>query len=241
MSEIEFINKDRKKPKSKKFYLKWGVFIAFLGILGIVVYTSFFGGIGFTGSVISGSSEIISGTSAEKMIDFSAKTTIPELALSGSFEKVEIRGGSDSYLQVGDQKFYLGDSKNNYMVFRNYNGEISFDSGKISKLTGKAEELTINGIIVTPQTKETSKINLQAPITYNMLAMINEVLIKKATYTTTGTINVGNGKNAIYIDEEQVSITNFRGNLEVVNGKLSLSGKIQGLDVSGETNIHIGS
>ncbi|MBI2043864.1 hypothetical protein HYT24_00685 [Candidatus Pacearchaeota archaeon] len=241
MSEIEFIKKDSKKHKSKKYYFKWALFLMFLGIFALIIYTSFFGGFDFTGSVISGGGDIISGTTSGKSIDFSSSTTVPELTLTGSFEKVEVRGGAESYLQVGDQKFFLGDSKNNYIVFRNYEGEIIFDSGKISKLNGKAVETTINGILVTPQTKETSKINLQTPINYNMLILINEVQIKRATYVTSGTINVGNGKNAINIQEEQVTITGFKGNLEAINGKLNLAGKIQGFDVAGETNIHIGS
>ncbi len=239
MTEIEFINKESKKHRPRKFYLKWGLFLLFLGIFVFLVYTSFFGGMGFTGSVIGGSENMV--VAPEKLLDFMAETTVPSLALNGKFEKMEIKGGAATYLQIGDQKFYLGDSKNNYIVLKNYEGEVSFDSGKISKLIGKASEISINGILVTPQSKGTLKINLQAPMDYSMLTLINEVLIRKAMYTTTGTINVGNGKNAIHISNEQISITNFKGNLEILNGKFSLAGKIQGFDVSGETNVHIGS
>lgn len=236
MTEIEYIGKESKSSKhSRKFYLKMAVFIAFLGILSLVIYTSFFNGFDFTGSVINGGNIV----SEAKTLDFKANLNVPHLDLNGKFENVEIKGGADSYLEVGDQKFYLGSSKNNYMTFKNYNGELGFDEGKVLKMRGKASEITINGVVMSAQSKNTSKVNLENPFDYQFLNVFNQVQIKKISYFASGTLNVGNGKNAINVNNESITINGFTGNVGIVNKNISLNGKVQSLDVAGQSNIHI--
>ncbi|MBI5803091.1 hypothetical protein HY448_00165 [Candidatus Pacearchaeota archaeon] len=232
--EIEYVHN---KKKNKKFYLKLGLFFAFVGIFSLIIYTSFYGGFGFTGSVVSESSLV--GNSEQKTIDLNAELTSPELDLSGFFEKVEISGGGESYLEIGDQKFYLGNSNGNYIILNDYDGQIAFDGKILSNLKGRASEIIINGISMSSQSKDTSKVNLQSPFNYKLLELGNQVQIKKVSYTASGKVNLDNGKNEISITDEQITMGGFKGHIKSANENIILSGKIQSLDISGETKIHV--
>jgi len=228
MNGMEIVDKHQKKPRSRKFYFKLLLFLSFFGIFFFFVYTSFFGGTGLTGSLVS-TGGIITGTTPENLINFSAEMTIPPMALEGKF-----------VLQIGDQKSSLENFRDNYIVLENYEGEISFDEKEILNLDGRASGVTINGIFMTPNKKGTSRVSLQNPLPYFSLNIMDEVRAKKISHKTSGFANVGNGKNLIKLDNEQVSITNFVGDMKLAKGKIILLGKIQRIDVSGEQKVYVG-
>ena len=239
MNGMEIVDKHQKKPRSRKFYFKLLLFLSFFGIFFFFVYTSFFGGTGLTGSLV-GTGGIITGTTSENLINFSAEMTIPPMALEGKFAKVELSAGGNSFLQIGDQKSSLENFRDNYIVLENYEGEISFDEKEILNLDGRASGVTINGIFMTPNKKGTSRVSLQNPLPYFSLNIMDEVRAKKISHKTSGFANVGNGKNLIKLDNEQVSITNFVGDMKLAKGKIILLGKIQRIDVSGEQKVYVG-
>ena len=236
MNGMEIVDKHQKKPRSRKFYFKLLLFLSFFGIFFFFVYTSFFGGTGLTGSLVS-TGGIITGTTPENLINFSAEMTIPPMALEGKFE---LSAGGNSFLQIGDQKSSLENFRDNYIVLENYEGEISFDEKEILNLDGRASGVTINGIFMTPNKKGTSRVSLQNPLPYFSLNIMDEVRAKKISHKTSGFANVGNGKNLIKLDNEQVSITNFVGDMKLAKGKIILLGKIQRIDVSGEQKVYVG-
>lgn len=179
------------------------------------------------------------GISENQGIKFNAELTIPVLNTDGKFQKVEIIGTSNSFLYFGNQKFYLGDSNENYLILKNYNGKISFDKKSISKLKGKVSEVTINGILVTSQTKNTTKINFGESFDYKNLEISNEVLISKLSYKTSGIIKLNEDKNIFNIDEEEIVITNFKGDLVIKNNKLQLKGYVEKLEIKGKFDISV--
>ena len=237
--ETEYFN----APHRKKFRLKKHImlitFLIFLGILSFLIYTSFydvsFFDNGITGNLIMGDSSEQEGKSVQIDGDL---TEIPSLKLKGNFENVEITGSSGSYIYIDSQKFYLGNSLNNYIVLENYSGEISFDDSEISSLSGGITRAVINGVEITPA-KTSMKVKLENPIDYNSLKIENQVLVKKLFYATSGVLKINGEKNIINLYNENISIGNFAGNIEIEKDRLKIQGTAKSLNVEGDSKINI--
>jgi|TARA_Y100000031_G_scaffold40284_1_gene46457 hypothetical protein len=233
--EIEYTGEPHKNRLIKKHHLVIIVIAIFLIILSFVIYTSFYNP-SVTGSIITGN---IVGGSENQGVKFNAKLTIPSLNINGKFEKLEITGSSDSVLYVGNQKFDLGNSNDNYLILKNYDGEISFNENEILKLKGKASTVTVNGVIVTSQTKNTTKISFGKSFNYESLEISKKVLINKLAYKTSGIIMLDEEKNIFNINDEEIVITNFNGDLTIENGKSQFKGYLKKLEIKGDSEISV--
>jgi len=230
----EYFTEDFISPYGKKYKVKLAVFFVFLGILSLLIYFAFFGGFSFTGSVVN---ENVDGV----RIKFDAKLTkIPVLELNGEFESVRIKGVSDSSLYVGDQKFPLGDLSENYIVLNNYNGKIYFNENNISKFNGKVEEVIINGVSLAPKLGKITKIYFDEAFDYSLLEVKETVFIKKLSYVTSGEISLYDGKNFFGINNEEIIVKNFQGDLKVDRGDFNLEGYLEKLEVVGDSDISVG-
>ena len=211
--EIEYYGKPPKNKKPGKKHLMIFAVVAFALILFFLLYTSFYGDISLTGGIIGKDVNLNEGGN----IKLDAKLTIPSLSLDGKFEKIEISGSSDSYLSVGDQRFYLGNIKENFLIFNNYDGKISFNSENILELQGKVSGVNVNGVFITPESKNTFKINLNKSFDYESLEISNGVSISELSYRTLGTIKLNNGNEIFNVNCEEVIINNFYGGLLIEN------------------------
>ena len=236
--EFEFYGKPHnKKHHLKKHWLIITVGIFFL-ILSLLIYTSFYGNLPLTGNNIFGS--IMKSNESAGNIEFDANLKVPSLLeIKGEFEKVELIGSSNSYLHVGDQKFYLGNVKQNFLIFENYDGKISFDSKNILELNGKSSRVTINGISVTPDSKDTAKISINDSFHYDSLEVNNEVSISELSYETSGIVKLNNQDKIFNLKDEEITISNFQGDLLIENNEFILKGYIKGLNIIGDLNIRI--
>ena len=237
--EFEFYGKPhKKKHRLRKHWLAITIGI-FISILSLLIYTSFYGGnLSLTGNAIIGGITKSNESSAGD-IEFNAKLTVPSLDIDGKFENVELTGSSNSYLQVGNQRFYLGKVKQNFLIFEDYDGKISLDSKNILEFKGKASIVTINGVSVTSDSKATSKINFNSSFRYDTIKIDDEVLIDELSYKTTGTLMLNNVDKIFNINNEEITINNFQGNLLIENNEFILEGYVDGLDIVGDINIHI--
>tara|TARA_Y100000034_G_scaffold52866_1_gene64960 strand:- start:292 stop:1002 length:711 start_codon:yes stop_codon:yes gene_type:complete len=233
--EIEYTGEPHKNKLIKKHHLIILVIAIFLIILSFVIYTSFYTP-SVTGSIITGN---IVGGNENQGVKFNAELTIPSLNVNGKFEELEITGSSNSVLYVGNQKFDLGNSNDNYLILKNYDGEISFDENEIIKLKGKASIVTVNGVVVTSQTKNTTKISFKEPFYYKSLEISKKVLINKLAYKTSGVIRLDEEKNIFNINDEEIAITNFNGDLIIENGKSQFKGYIKKLEIKGDSEVSV--
>ena len=236
--KVEYVGEGYGKSTNEK-HLKIFIFLAFLLILLFIIFTSFPGSFPVSGSIITGGA-IGNSFNNENTnnIKFESELTIPELSIDGKFDKVEIEGSSNSFLQVGNQKFDLGNVNNNFLVFKNFDGVISFDEKEITELKGKVSEVTINGVLVIP-TKETTKVNFIESFNYEFLDISNGVSIKEIVYVTSGLIKLNNEKEIFNINDEEVIIKNFYGSIMIDNGKFNAMGSINELSIIGKLNINI--
>ena len=235
--EFEFYGKPSKKIYHlKKHWLGIMVGIFFL-ILSLLIYTSFYGNFSLTGNAIIGS--FTKSNESGSNIEFEARLTVPSLDIDGKFEKVELIGRSNSHLQVGNQRFYLGDGKRNFLIFEDYDGKISFDSENILKLKGKSSGVTVNGVFITPQSKDTAKVSLNSSLNYDSLEIGNDISISELSYETSGTVKLNNGDKIFNLNSEEITIINFQGNLLIKNNEFILEGYVEGIDIVGDLNIHV--
>lgn len=219
-----------KAPKKDFKIVTISVFIL---ILGFLILTSFYG-FKFTGSTIK---EF--GSSKNSTIGIKADLTIPELSLDGKFREIKIKGGSKSNLNVGDQKFYLGDSQNNFITLKNFDGKILLDAGKILLFKGKSTEVSVNGIPITSNLEDNLKVNLDEDFRYSLLEIREGVEIEELVYTTSGTIRVNNDKNILRIENEEIEMRYFDGDIVIENNKFRIEGMVSKLEVKGDQGISI--
>ena len=222
--------------KKKKHYIEFAIFFIFIIILALLIIPSFYSDFSITGSLTE---KIASEIKPNSTIKFSADLTIPNLEISGVFQNVELKGSSESFIYIESEKFRLN-SKNNYIVLKNYTGDVSFNNENILALGGKSSKVFINGIPVEPKTKSTLKVSLES-FNYGFLVVEKEAVIKKITYVSSGSIRLNDGKNVFNIENEEVSFEDFMGNLKIENGKLNLEGYVKNLDIKGKQGISVSS
>ena len=192
----------------------------FLLILGFLIITSFYG-FKFTGNAIKNL-----GLSKNSIIEIKADLTIPELELKGKFGEIKIKGGSKSNLYVGDQKFYLGNSQNNFITLKEFNGEILLDASKILFFKGKATEVSVNGVPITSNIGDILKVKLDEDFRYSLLEIKGGVSIKELNYITSGTIRVNNDKNILRVQNEEIEMSYFEGDIIIKNDKFRIEEKL---------------
>ncbi len=225
------INYPEKKHKTHtKIILSLIIFGIFLITLFLLIYTS------FSGSPLTGN--IIKNDSSNNSIIISADLTIPVLSLNSEFERIIIKSYSDSFFYVGDKKFPLSNSKENYIVLTDYEGEISFDEKTISKLKGKVMKISINGIPVVSKTDKKMKIYFDTDFNYDSLEIPENIFIKKIDYETSGVI-ILDKKTTINLDDENLIIEKFYGNLKIENKHFKIKGYVKKLDIKGHKQISI--
>ena len=221
------------RKKKNKYYTALAIFLVFVSILGYMLLTSFYPKLSLTG-------KIIDEVRPNSTITISAELGIPELKVSGDFKSVKISGNSESPLYIEGSKFPLA-SKNNFLVFENFTGDVNFDQNEISKISGKALRVSVNGVPMEPRIKGTTlKISVD-DFNYNDLGIEDEVVIKEISYSTSGSININNGKNIFSLDGEQIIVEDFVGDLKILGGKFKLDGFVKKLDINGKSAITISS
>lgn len=219
------------EPLHKKHKYKLIVFGIFASLLVILLFTSL-GNFSFTGSIIN------SGPDVNNSLLISADLTIPTLSFDGEFKEIKLEGGSDSFLYVGNQKFSLANSENNYIILTNYKGEISFDKKVISQLNGKATEVSVNGVPISSKSDGMIKIYFDTTFDYNILGLKEGAFIKKLEYSTSGSLRLDE-KTTIDLNNDTLKIERFYGDVQIENNRFKIQGYLQGLDVKGEQQISV--
>lgn len=232
-----------KNPHLFKKHKKLIISVVFLAVLSFLIFTSF-SDFSFTGKVIGGNAiteKLSFGENFGEGIEFESEfSTIPDLVLSGNFKEFELSGNSNSYLKVGNQKFSLDKIKNNLIIFEDFSGEVSLNYWQITKLNGRVSEVIVNGVSLFPSKKEsTTKVSFEKEFNYKSLEINEIVSIDEINYVTSGTIKLNGGKEIFNVDNEEVSIKGFNGDINIKKGKISLDGEINKLSLLGESKIII--
>jgi len=176
------------------------IFILFLIVLGIIIYTSVFnsniGNINITGNFLK------SETNPNESAEIRANISMESLELDGVFERVVFTSVSEVEVEIGKANFKTKNGSK--MILEDYDGEIVFTSEKIVSLDGDADSIETEGGSYEEET-DVSLENLE----YNDLR-VDGVYIKKFDKSVLGVIDVG-GKGANLKREDNLLIKKFQG------------------------------
>jgi hypothetical protein len=224
-----------------------GLLIVFAIFLVLVAITLFFA---FSGKSFSGNNQegeqksrlnffSTKETEGEKLLKVKADLTIPNLKLSSRISKIEITTGvTDGILYSGNEKFDLSKAGESKIELTNFNGKISFDSESITLLEGKAAEVSINGISTTPQSGKTIKVSVDDNFSYKLLK-IEDINLKTLAYITSGSINIDGDRIKIELNDEEIDLSNYQGNLEVKDRTFKLNGEAKKVNTIGANTLEI--
>lgn len=233
MSEYEYYQ--HRHHNRRKLYVKLAIFFAFLIIVALLVATSLYPG-SLTGLITE---KVVDEINPNSTIKFNAELTIPNLEISGNFQNVELKGGSESQIIVDNGKLQLN-PKTNYIVLKNLTGEISLNKERMTLLDGKSSKIFINGIPIEPKTKNSLKTGIENFI-YISLLVEKEVVIKNLAYTASGEVVLNNGKNTFSLENEEINFEDFVGDLKIENGKIFFNGFVKRLNIKGQSGISVSS
>ncbi len=199
------------------------VFGIFLIILLVLIFSATNDGGKMTGNVIVNGFKI------------NTALNIPKLELNGKFNEIQFEGGSDS-LGVSGEKFDLSGSQNNFIIIKEYNGKINFDSDVLA-LNGKAQKISINGVPLLPHSTDSLNIILDN-FNYRYLKINDGVFIDRIEYNATGDIDV-EGSTNLKLDNDFIILENFLGELNIENKKINLKGDVERINTRGDTQVSV--
>jgi hypothetical protein len=211
----------------KKHHVLLICFAVFFLIVIFLFYTS--NGFGFTGNTVK--KEVVEETGV--LID--ASLEIPDLKLKGEFSNIVIKTKASNILVEGES---FDTKREMVFVLKNFNGKIYLNESKINLLSGKAENVLVNDVSVSPS-KDSLRIKNDEDFSYSSLEIENGLEINKIEYETSGKINVDNGKYLIDVNNENVILENFFGVLKIQDNKAFFNGNILSLDVEGDSKFSI--
>lgn len=201
------------KTKKKNFWLI--VIIIFIGILGFLVYTSFYNQeLGKSISSVTGN--VIGFDNDKNSIKINAILTSPEkIRINGKIEKIELKIIGDFI--IGKENFELDEAS---VIINEFNGQIILGKNNLTA-NGNAKKVFVEGIPITGK----SDIKIILDNNYNYLKLTNFYL-DSFSYKTSGSVKLNNEKAIINLENENFKIENFRGSLEIIGNRFKLNGEV---------------
>ncbi|MEK6872575.1 MAG: hypothetical protein AABW90_01010 [Nanoarchaeota archaeon] len=210
-AQIQIIDQKRAHKKSRIWAF---VFLVFFGVLGFLIYTSFYNP-SFAKSITGNIIKDRGGT-----IDIDAVLTPSEkLEINSKMDKIELKISSGNFF-VGKEELKLNKAS---IVIDGFNGKLIFNKNNIEKLDGKTENIFVDGISITSSSN--MKILLEKS-DFSFLK-IHNFHLDDLNYRTSGIVKLNNGKVLVNLNDEDFKIEEFQGDLELVRDRFKLNGIIK--------------
>jgi hypothetical protein len=209
-------------PKKKKYHIKLIVFLVFSAVVLVLLFYAF-SDFGFpTGHVVKTASR------EKPQIETNLDTSNVELEINEKIQRITIKSQNpQENLYIGTNNVELKALENAKIVIENYDGDISFDSEKILSLRGKANKVLINNV---PTSFDFTTISLDN-LNYYLLKL-EEIELSDFFYRGSGKVEIE--KVSVELDEEEMEIKNFFGDLSIgrfssliAREQLELSGQVE--------------
>lgn len=228
--DIQKGNMERHYRKSLWKRSKIIIVMAFVIILFILAFTSLPNfRTNITGNIVNEGVDV--NKNYEEGIGISADLTVPNLSSRESFEKIIIVGLPNSIINIGNQKISL--VKKTSVVLENYEGQIDIDELNIN-LNGKTSRILINDVPITSNIEQL-KIEFNGMFEYSSLE-IDDFSIANLNYITSGKLEIDKDTD-IVLDNEQIIMSNFEGNLQIKDKHFKIKGLFKKLDIKGKREI----
>jgi len=189
------------------------VLIAFIGILGFLVYTSFYNP-NLKKTITGG---IIKEPLGEIEID-AAISPLDRLKISGNIEKVELKIKNKGFF-IGREKFELDEAS---IIIENYNGNLVINKSYII-IDGSTEKVFVEGIPIS--SFNNMKILIENA-EYNYVRA-KGFYLDNLKYKASGIVRLNKEKVLINLENEDFKIEKFRGDLEVRKDSFKIKGIVK--------------
>jgi len=210
--------------KRHRFITKLLVFLAFLFVISLILFTSLHSDFSFTGNVIQ--------SDPNNSFSISSETGIPELSLNGDYSQITLSGLKDSDIILGDKIISLNNVEDQLILY-DFSGKISINKNSLNILEGKASKIVMNGAPLTNKNNKKLALSLPSPTNYNSLVFKESVIIPSIDFVTSGNV-VLDGDN-LALNKENLVIKGFSGNFKITENKLFLDGLVSRVDIVGKT------
>ena len=202
------------KALKKKFYL---MAIGAIAIIAILLL--------FTDSSISG---MITGISSQPMQINADLNNIPELTFDKRFETIElVIEDPSNVIKIGDGVLDVENGESE-ITLHGFSGKVSFTTETVS-LDGKANKVLVNGVGIK---KDAFSIKIATDKAKFKQLILPDLKINTLTYQATGEITLSEGKGSFNIEDDTISMKNFRGDVSI-EGQAELTGTVSELTVTG--------
>lgn len=210
--------------KRRFFNKKFMLFIGFLFVVFIILFTTFYrGGFSITGNMIKS-------IDIENSLAISSSLSVPDLSLDGDYGRIKIIGTGGSDIRFGSQDVSLSDSERNDIVIENFSGEISFNEEGIYLLDGRALRIIVNRVPISSPKNRKVRVSIGSEILYSSIEFRDDVYIKELSYITSGNLLIDN-HNTISLNGDSLLVNNYLGKLAVSDKKMNINGLFESLDV----------
>ena len=210
--------------KKQKHHLVLTVIIIFVGILGLLIYTSFYNPEfkqTITGNIIKNTEK---DPNIENSAEFEAILSIPEqFKINSQVNKISLKISQPTILYFGDKKIEL--DKKSSIIIDDFQGKIEINSNTLNNFNGKATKIFVNGLPITQTSGSVTKIEFQEELGYDYIKL-NEFYIDSLSYITSGKLKINKNKITINLDEERIAINDFFGDMKLDKKELELNGFI---------------
>lgn len=209
-------------PRNHRGLMKF-FFLVFIGILGLILVSTFYSDFSITGNFL--------GSKSNGPVSISSEISVPDISIKGDYPSVRILGIGTVIIYLDGKEFVL-DKPSNLIVAEDFSGRISFDKDSIYSIDARASKVFVNGLPIS--SKKVSKISiiLDSNVFYNLINIESGVFFEKLDYTASGRISAD--RNSLNFNDERVIIKNFNGKLGVENKRLLLNGFVDGVSIQSD-------
>ncbi len=211
-----------KKPNKKIL-----IFLGFLFVMGIIIFTILYSNGSITGKVVSS-------INANNSIEFSSSLTIPDLTFKGEYPEIKILSKAKTTIYIGRKSFLLDELKENRIILKDFSGKIELDEDGIL-FDGKVSDVNLNNLPIQEKNGRRIKIYVDSKIPYNLIEFKEDLFLKEIDYVSSGVLFIGDeNKDKITLDEDSLFISNYLGELRINEDTLFLEGFAEDIKISGD-------
>ncbi len=214
--------------KKKKLDKKILIFLGFLFVMGIIIFTTLYSNGSITGNVISS-------INSNNSIGFSSMSTIPDLDLDGEYSEIKILSKAKTTVYIGKKSFLLDELKENRIILKEFSGKIELDEGGVL-FDGKVSDINLNNLPIQETKNRKIKIYIDSKIPYNLIEFKEDLFLKEIDYVSSGILFIGDDNpDKITLNDDSLFISNYFGKLRINEDTLFLDGYAENVKISGET------
>lgn len=213
--------------KKRKLSKKTLIFLGFIFVIGIIVFTILYS----NGYIIGNVSSSINQNNS--IIIFS-ELTPTNLNFKGEYSEIKILSNSKTTIYLGEKSFLLEGSKENRIILKEFSGNIKIEEDGIL-LNGKVSEANLNNLPIKDKNNKKIKVYSDSKIPYNLIEFKESLFLKEINYISSGVLFIGDkNQDKITLDEELLMISNYFGKLKIDEDTLFLEGFVEDIKIGGD-------